>query len=262
MKNKQSIAHYTGREQQALLRLKNKIAELYKPLIIYLIGCKSSYDVTRTCFANPRNDDQWNFSCDLLLVLPEGIVLPDNAPEELKSLNQEYEAIRLSGYPFDFVKKQLKQSSLFFCWMQRRAIVLYERDNTSQKLPEAVQNMKQYEKQVHELFANNPDYENYTEIKLSPLPQNRDSKKERGEFFDAPKLSAKLLERLAEFLQYHDPGSTGFRLRRALIEYVSSVSEIGAPRDFKDTLWDFEDLMEFFDLAAEELKNKPGGRAI
>ncbi len=70
-------------------------------------------------------------------------------------------------------------------------------------------------------------------------------------------VCVKLQKKLAEFLQYHDPRSTGFRLRKALIEYVSSVSEIGPPRDFKDTLWDFEDLMEFFDLAEIELKARP-----
>lgn len=188
------------------------------------------------------------------MVLSDGTVLPENATEELKSLSKDYNRIRLFAHSFDFVGAQLKQYSLFFCWVQRRAIVLYEKDNACHKLPEPVQNMKQYEKQAHRFFANHPDCENYVEERLSPLPQKPVAKEELVEVFDLPKLSEKLQAKLAEFLEYHDPRSTSFRLRKAMIEYVASVSEVGSPKDFKDTLWDFEDLMEFFDLAEIELK--------
>jgi len=59
MKDHASISHFTGREQQALLRLKNKIVEIHKPLIIYLIGCESSNKLVRNCLGNPRNNSQW-----------------------------------------------------------------------------------------------------------------------------------------------------------------------------------------------------------
>ncbi|AYD46388.1 hypothetical protein D6B99_01395 [Arachidicoccus soli] len=55
--------------------------------------------------------------------------------------------------------------------MQRRAVILYESDNAVDKLPEPTHNIKLYENQVYQFFLNNPNYENYTEIKLSPLPK-------------------------------------------------------------------------------------------
>lgn len=254
MKHKQSISHYSGREQQALLRLKNKIVELHKPLIIYLIGCKSSHLVTRNCFANPRNDNQWRFCCDLLLVLSDGTILPESATDELKSFSEDYNRIRLFAHSFDFVEAQIKQYSLFFCWLQRRAIVLYETDNSCQKLPEPVQNMKQYEKQAHEFFAHHPDYENYLEERLSPLPQKPVAEEEQDEIFKPPKLSMMLQNEMARFLYEHGARGTNFRMRQAMIEYVSGVTQTGIPNEFYNILWDFEGLMEFFDLAEEELK--------
>ncbi len=246
MKNHTSISHYTGRERQALLRLKNKIVALYKPLIIYLIGCNSSNKLARNCLGNARNGNQWCFSCDLLLVLPEGVSLPENAVEELKSIAKDYEHIRLIAHPFDFVEKQLQEDSLFFCWMQRKAIVLYERDNSIEKLPEPVQNMKQYEKQVHQFFADNPNYENYTEVKLSPLPA-----KSSTEIVEDSEISETTIESFKSYLEYHDPKTVNRNIRTVLVDYIRTT-QAGYPFNFKEILWDFMDLMEVFDVAEDE----------
>ena len=88
-------------------------------------------------------------------MLPNGASLPENAAEELKNTSNDYEHIHLIVHPFDFVAKHLQEYSLFFCWIQRRAIALYERDRSIEKLPEPVENMKQYEGQVHQYVAHN-----------------------------------------------------------------------------------------------------------
>lgn len=171
MKTHTSISHFSGREQQALLGLKNKLVELYKPLFIYLIGCSSSSCLTRNCFNNPKNETEWSLSSDLLLILPEGAVVSGNHMEELKYMNKDYRKVRLIVHPINFFEKQLKDYSLFFCWIQHRAIVLYKKDTFNKNLLEPVQNMKQYEKQAESFFANNQYYKDYTKIKLSPLPK-------------------------------------------------------------------------------------------
>lgn len=251
MKKHQSISYFTGREQQALLRLKNQIVKLYKPIIIYFIGCRSTTHLVRNYLAHPRNENQWHFSCDLLLIMSDESSLPENAVEELKNLSNEYDHIRLLTHSFNFVQQQIKEYSLFFCWMQRRAVILYESDKSVDKLPESVHNMKQYEHQVHQFFLDNPNYDNYTEIKLSPLPIKStvcNKNMQESEY----KLSEDLQYRMARFLHEHGAKAANVRIREALLEYVVAVTEVGVPNEFNDTIWDLEELMQFFDMAENE----------
>lgn len=259
MKKHQSISYFTGREQQALLRLKNRIVKLYKPLIIYFVGCNSTNYWVRNYLAHPRSKEQWHFCCDLLLVMPDGSSLPENAELEIKSLSNEYGHIRLLTHPFHFVEQQIKEHSLFFCWIQRRAVILYESDNAVDKLPEPVANMKRYEKQVYQFFLDNPNYNNYTEIKLSPLPKisnvtkkTAEKEKEKEEEESEYALSDELQCRMARFLHEHGAKAANVRIREALLEYVVAVTEVGIPNKFNETIWDFEELMQFFDMAEKE----------
>lgn len=252
MKKKESINHFTGREQQALLRLKNKIVKRYQPLIVYLIGCKSASSLIRNYLVNPRNIYHWSFSCDLLVVMPQGANIPENASEGLKSISDDYGHIHIIAHPIDFVVQQLKEYSIFFCWIQRRAVVLYEWQNACEKLPEAVQNMKQYEQQAHRFLVDNPNYDNYTEVKLSPLPQKNIQQEATIGPSQRPQLSLKLQNNMADFLRQHGARETNLRLRRRLLEYVASTTHLGIPNDFHSTLDDFNALTEFFDLAETE----------
>lgn len=251
MKKYQSISHLTGREQQALLRLK-KIVQLYKPLIIYFIGCRSSTHLVRNYLAHPRNENHWHFYCDLLLIMPDESSLPENAVEELKSLSKEYDNIRIFTHPFHYVAQQIKEYSLFFCWMQRRAVILFERDNAIDKLPEPLHNMKRYEKQVYQFFLNNRDYKHYADVKLSPLPIKSTTRKNPAEETEY-KLSAALQYRMARFLHEYGAKAANVCIREVLLEYVVAITEVGIPNKFKDTIWNFEELMRFFDMAGKEL---------
>ena len=113
--------------------------------------------------------------------------------------------------------------------------------------------MKQYDKQAHDFFVNHPDYENYTEEKLVPLPQDP-AAEEPDEVFKPPKMSMVLQKEMERFIYEHGARGTSFRMRQAMIEYVSGVTQTAIPDEFYNILWDFEGLMEFFDLAEEELK--------
>lgn len=246
MKNHTSISHFASSERQALLRLKNKIVVLYKPLIIYLIACNSTTRITRNYLAYPKNDSQWTCSFDLLLVLPEGVSLPENAAHDLKSIHKDYEHIHLIAHPFDFVRKQLQECSLFFCWVQRSAIVLYEREHSCEKLPEPVQNIKQYAKQVNQFLTDNPDYENYADTKLSPLPL-----KPLAQSLRNPVRSKVLIDSFKSYLENHPPKTVNRNIRDVLLEYIRTVQS-GYPVNLKEILGDFTALMELLDLAEDE----------
>ncbi|MBC7934387.1 MAG: hypothetical protein H7Y86_03365 [Rhizobacter sp.] len=84
---------------------------------------------------------------------------------------------------------------------------------------------------------------------LRQLKNNTVSKKENAV---APTILPETLQRsMACFLEAHGAKSVNIHLRKALIGYVNST-EHGTPHDFNRTLRDFEDLMEFLDLAEKE----------
>lgn len=145
MKNPTSISHFPGPQQQALLRLKNQIVKLYKPLIIYFVDGENHHQTSWNCFSKPRNRTEWHFSCDLLLVLPQGVTQlePEIKASKFEGMDDNI-TVNLRIHPNDFVQAQLQEFSLYFCWVQRRAIVLYENNNACQNLPTPVRNLKRF----------------------------------------------------------------------------------------------------------------------
>lgn len=212
--------------------------------------------MNRNCMAKPGTEEQWTFCCDVLVVLPEGASLPENAVQELKTISKEYGNIQLMAHAFDFVVTQLKEGSLFFCWVQSRGIVLYEKDNSCAKLPEPVVNLKQYENQVQQFFTGNPTYKGYNELKIFPLQKNTVKKDQAITACEQHILSPALQQKMTNFLKAHDARATNLHLREAMFEYVTSVTELGISNNFKNIIWVFEDLMHFFDLAETELRKK------
>lgn len=263
MKNPTSISHFPGPQQQALLRLKNQIVKSYKPLIIYYVDGGNHHQTSWNCFSHPRNRTEWHFSCDLLLVLPEGETLSE---AELKTSKFEGMddniTVNLRVHPIDFVQAQLQEYTLYFCWVQRRAIVLYENNNACQKLPEPVRNLKQYEKQMYQFFEHGY-FHDYTEMKLSPAPvqskpnESAKCQTESAKAEEQPSLSRELQIKMAEFIEGHGAQATSTRLRRAMIDYITGATETGIPDEFRSILWDFEELMAFFDLAEKEQQARP-----
>ncbi|MFT3904665.1 MAG: hypothetical protein QM727_15945 [Niabella sp.] len=229
MKQHLSISHFTGREKHALLKLKNKIVALYNPRIIYLVSIISSTKLARNCFDNPRNKRHWSFSCSLVLILKENLYLPENAVKTLLNSDKDCRHIHLVAHPFDFVEKQLNEHSLFFCWIQSRAILLYDKDNSCRKLPEPIENMKKYEKEVHQFFSDNPNYEHYKDIKLSPLPVrlSRQSQSSKDLLNREP-----WFESFKSYLEYHHPKRVNKNIRAVLLDYIRT-SQAGYPINFK-----------------------------
>ncbi|HTN45589.1 MAG TPA: hypothetical protein VL098_04525 [Flavipsychrobacter sp.] len=170
MKTHRSIRHLTGREQKVLLAIKNQLIALCEPVLIYYLGSNQSVHVTRSCFTKPSYEEQGFFACDLLVVLADEDMLPGNAEQIIKTSVPECEAIHLITHPMNFVVEQLQAYSLFFCWVQRHAILLHEQDHASELLPEPVVSLKSYERQATEFYNDNPGYANYDRVYLSPLP--------------------------------------------------------------------------------------------
>lgn len=169
-KTKYAISHCNRKEQEALIKLKNNIVSLYRPQLVYCLGTSSVARTSRNCFSRRSNSTGWLFSCDLLIILPTGTQVSEATTRNMEQVCEAYEDIRLLVHNWDYVVGQLQIYSLFFCWLQQKAILLYEKDNASSMLPVLFTNIRQYALQAEQYYADNPEYEQYTEPKLSPLP--------------------------------------------------------------------------------------------
>lgn len=254
MKNPTSISHFPGKEQQALLTLKNQMVKLYQPLIIYYISGKHTTYQSRSCFSNPRNHECSIYDADFVMVLRDNHSLPEDAEAVLKDLNEGFGSIRLIARPLAFVKEQLHSYSLFFCWLQRRAIVLYECGNACRELPDPVRNMKQYESQAQRFYYNNLNYEAYFKTKLSPLPVAPEVAKEvRGQNKDTPpSLSPALQKVMVAFLRERGGEAVLNSLRSTLLDHVIYASDTETTEGLQNLLKEVRAVSRFFDVAEKE----------
>lgn len=67
------------------------------------------------------------------------------------------------------------------------------------------------------------------------------------------KLTKKLKNHFADFLEYHPPGRFSRNLRKMLLDYLQS-NLIGIPHYYADLLFDLEGLFDLLDQAKKELK--------
>ncbi len=164
--HKKSIAHFEGREQQILFKIKNALTGKLQPLIIYLLDCRIQTTRHRSCFRYPQRMETWQLSCDLLVILPEGQDPPDTIAEELKCLSADIQDITILHHSLGFMKKQLGERSLFFNWIRRCAIVLYARDGVLNELPPRISKNSVHQQQAMQYYSDHPDYAHRNDIKL------------------------------------------------------------------------------------------------
>lgn len=253
MKTRHAINHFSGREQRALSQIKNVIVSRYYPLLIYYVSSSNALHASRSCFQNFKNHQRWFFNCDLLIIMPDGTDLPDHAARELESISKEYSRIRLIAHPMSYVIQQMQTYSLFFQWIRHRGIILFERDDAAKRLPEPVENMKQYRQQADQFFKNYPDYRQYTQIRLSPLPGKSNPIKGH-ECNEAISNTEQLTENMLRFLDHHDPREIRACIRTVLLGYLQAIDG-NFPPDFDEVLLGMKSLADIFDLHKQEFNS-------
>ncbi len=166
MKVHRSVAHLTGKEQNALHNIKNRVVEKLKPQLIFCYRTETKQSIQRNCFTNPRKAEDWQFSCNLLIVISEKTTIEDHVLKETIQLTEPFGNVNVKVHPLDFVLNQLEENTLFFVWVHRTAIVLYERDKVLEQFPSPIPKREEYQKQVEEFYQQNPGMTNYLEEKM------------------------------------------------------------------------------------------------
>jgi hypothetical protein len=154
-------------EQNALHFIKNKIADHIKPLLIFCWNSRVHYTLQRNCFTVKQETKELTFSCNLLVVMPQGAVICENMHEELSALTISYGAVHAIIHTVDFMSRKMKEHNLFFNWVHRSATLIYERDNSLQQLPAPIPELEEYKRQADCYYSETPEMLNYLEEKLN-----------------------------------------------------------------------------------------------
>ncbi len=169
MKTRQSINHFTGREQNSLNNIAKKIVDRLQPLVVYCWGSDFSNGIKRNCFSITKKREEWSFYCDLLIIIPNNVVVGDGIQEQIAELTQPFGKVRAIIHPLDFLAAELKNGNLFFSWVHRSAIVLYEKGNIREQLLPPVS--KKWQQQAEQFYLRDPAMASYLDEKIRAVNQ-------------------------------------------------------------------------------------------
>ena len=138
MKIQKSIDHYSAKEREALYALGNLITTYLNPLIIYCLTTHSTATVERSCFTRIKRNKEWSFECDLLVILPNDVMIIPETNKQVEQLTASTGKVTVIIHPFDFFVQKVKEKNPFFSQAYRRAAVLYEREEVAGLLADRV----------------------------------------------------------------------------------------------------------------------------
>ncbi len=177
MKKHTSISHLSGKEQNTLHAIKNLLLEQVQPLLIYCFNSTAVNTVQRNCFRSSKRTEEFNFSADLLVVVMDESPIDDTRTKEIETLAAALGKVRLDIHTLAVTKKLLEERSLFFSWVHRTAIVLYQRGNTMQLLPPRIAGLPEYRQQVEQFLIKYPDIMDYLPEKLVTIKPATETQK-------------------------------------------------------------------------------------
>lgn len=249
MKTKKSIAHFTNEEQAAINNLKKKLIHVYNPLLIYLIAIENSSILKRDYLSYPIKSKKNGISLDVLVIVPDGFTL-FNHHNKIDNIHCSITEVNLLTYTLREFHKELGEKSAFFYGIKKRAVVLYEYENTLEKLSSYYFTSKILREELLKLKSAFPKYKDY---KVNTLHfSNGKNVSEINSFFYVSILSEDLQYAFANFLKHHGAKTVNVALRKVILEYAQMNAEVGVCNDFNEILTHFDYLMKLFDVAERE----------
>ena len=170
MSTKKSIAHFNGHDEQALYAIKSLIKERLNPLMMFYI--KSHYRTTcdRSTLNFIQKEETWHYSVSLLLIFPDGTNLENETDAALNRQLPENYTVETLNYTLQQATEYLSRHSLFFSWVFRFGILLYQRDGSYEQLELPPINRKQYAYQIKQWYLSPANIADKVNIQLEPIP--------------------------------------------------------------------------------------------
>jgi len=164
---KNFINQLQGKEQYAVYAIKKLIAAQLNPLLIYCFGCKIVTHTSITAFNRKQRLEERRFTCDLLIITPENTVIDEEKRTEIQEMLAHFGTVNMIIHPLYFVLRKMNEDNLFFNWVHKNGMLLYDRNNSSQLLPAPVGG--EIRQQAEQFYNEDPGMNNYLEVKLQPI---------------------------------------------------------------------------------------------
>ncbi|WP_298708789.1 hypothetical protein [uncultured Chitinophaga sp.] len=173
MKTRKSISHLTGKEQTTLHEIKKRVIELVQPLIIYCCSSELRTSIKRNCFSAPVRNEDWQFDCELLVVLPDEHEFPATMAEQITQATEPWGRVQVRLHTLEAVSRYLHEENLFFSWVHKYAILLFEQNGAVAKLPPPIHKRAEHQQQALQFYTADPAMTNYlTEKLVTTVPPN------------------------------------------------------------------------------------------
>ena len=169
------ISQLNGKEKNALFCIKKLIAATIKPLVIYCYGCEVTVHTKRSAFITKQFKEERHFTCDMLIIMPDESVIDEEMKSEIQEMTAHFGHLNMLIHPLGFVLKQMNDGNLFFNWVRKNGMLLFERNATIQLMREAIGS--EYKQQAEQFYSSHPEMETYLEQRLQPVATAAPQKK-------------------------------------------------------------------------------------
>jgi hypothetical protein len=164
---KNYIGQLNGKEQNAVHCIKKLITNQLNALIIYCFACKTNINIQRSAFTKSHYKEERQFTCDLLIITPDTTVVDEEKRAEIQEMVGHFGTVNMVIHPLGFVLKEMNEDNLFFNWVHKEGMLLLDRNNSTQLLPQAVEGA--YRPQASRYYLSNPAMNDYLEVKFQPI---------------------------------------------------------------------------------------------
>ena len=134
-----SITHLKAKDCMTLLYVKKLIAAQLNPLLIYCYGYETISKLKRSTFLSKQVTEEKTFAFDLLIIMPDESVIDESLKQEIQEQIAHFGTVSFKIHSLYFMLKKMNEGNLFFNWVRKRGILLFDRNATSRLLPPEVE---------------------------------------------------------------------------------------------------------------------------
>lgn len=164
---KNYIGQLNGKEQNAVYCIRKLIANQLNALIIYCFGSKTNVSIQRSAFTKSHFKEKREFTCDLLIITPDTMVVDEEKRSEIQEMIIHFGTVNMVIHPLSCVLRKLNEGNIFFSWVQREGLLLFDRNNSTQLLPAAVEGA--YRPQAAHYYLKDYAMNDYLDVKFQPI---------------------------------------------------------------------------------------------
>lgn len=178
MKMTNYISQLSGKEQNAVFCIKKLITARIQPLLIYFFGCETTVTTKRSAFITRQFKEVRHFTCDLLIITADEALIDDALKTDIQEMTAHFGKVSMLIHPLGFMTKQMNEGNLFFNWVRKNGMLLFERNAATQFLPAVIGG--EYKQQAQQFYEKDAQMSNYLEERFQAIANPASQKKSNG----------------------------------------------------------------------------------